>query len=460
MSEKIMHLLKGLFWVLFLILMMAVGVFIAAQSQMADQLTLLFLDAQSLLPVTLTFEQFLMALAIASLLGAGLVLVGSAAMFTSLVVKQQKRSNEIGEVRKYSSKVKTESRHRFDQFLTISQALTKQLDKRVIVQSMIEIASRMTSVPQASSVVSFWSFQFEKDAYIFDRGFYCDQSLFAKTEFQQNESPFSSIITSQLTRLSTMNEESALIRHDRISKLGSATEVIFVPMVIENAVLGILIIFCHPDAIKDYREQENYYKALWAELTLGLAVAVQGEVAILDRLTGVLNRSYFMRRLNQEVDRANRYQLSITLLMLDIDNFKPVNDMLGHQQGDAVLKIAGKLIHKEVRAIDLVGRYGGEEFVVMLPETGYGSGESTDGVGGPVVAERVRKAIEEEFYGMQKPLNITVSIGVACRRFPEDKDMDIQELIRIADKELYRAKTTGKNKVCVYRPSQIEKVSG
>ena len=117
-----------------------------------------------------------------------------------------------------------------------------------------------------------------------------------------------------------------------------------------------------------------------------------------------------------------------------------------------------KIIRKMVRAIDLIGRYGGEEFIVMLPETGLGEGAASAS-GALVVAERIRKAIEEEFGGMQKPLNLTASLGVAVRRFPQDRESDYRELIRLADEQLLRAKTTGKNKVCVRLPEAVSEVS-
>ena len=165
-----------------------------------------------------------------------------------------------------------------------------------------------------------------------------------------------------------------------------------------------------------------------------------------------------MKRLVQEIERANRYQVPLSLLMIDIDNFKLVNDMLGHPQGDAVLKIIAKLIKKEVRAIDLVGRYGGEEFIVLLPETGYGD-EAGATSGARVVAERIRKAVDDEFRGLQKPLNLTVSVGVAGRRFPEDRASDYHDLVRLADEQLYRAKTAGKNKVCFLAPEKPQEVT-
>jgi len=240
--------------------------------------------------------------------------------------------------------------------------------------------------------------------------------------------------------------------------MGAATALMLIPLVIEHAVLGVLVLFCHPDVLKSYEERKAFYNAIWGELTLALAIAIQGELAIVDRLTGVHHREYFMKRLVQEIERANRYQFPLSLLMIDIDNFKLVNDTLGHPQGDAVLKIIAKLIKKETRAIDLVGRYGGEEFVIMLPETGLGA-ESTVTTGAHLVAERIRKAIDDEFRGLQKPLNLTVSLGVAVRRFPEDRETDYRELIRLADEQLYRAKTAGKNKVCIYLPEKAEEVS-
>ncbi len=250
----------------------------------------------------------------------------------------------------------------------------------------------------------------------------------------------------------------ALFKPDKAVQLGAATALMIVPMVIEGSVLGFLAIACHPDVVKSYEQQRLYYESFWGELMLALAIAIQGEVAILDRLTGVHNREYFMKRLIQEMERANRFQLPLSLLMVDIDNFKLVNDMLGHPQGDAVLKIIAKLIKKEVRVIDLAGRYGGEEFIIMLPETGYGD-ESANSTGVLLVAERIRKAVDDEFHGMQKPLNLTISIGVAVRRFPQDREMDYRELIRITDEQLYRAKATGKNKVCAlqHEPSQEER---
>ncbi|MBI3060054.1 MAG: sensor domain-containing diguanylate cyclase [Deltaproteobacteria bacterium] len=217
-------------------------------------------------------------------------------------------------------------------------------------------------------------------------------------------------------------------KHGLVSYLG-------VPLVAKGEVLGDICIFT-----REERPFTNGEVKFFSTLAGQAAIAIHNAQLFED-----------IKQQAVELERANRYGLSLSLLMIDIDNFKLVNDMLGHPQGDAVLKIIAKLIKKAVRAIDLVGRYGGEEFFVMLPETGGGD-DPLNTAGAPMVAERIRKTVDDEFRGLQKPLNLTVSVGVVCRRFPEDRAMDHRELIRLVDVELYRAKTAGKNRVCVFRP--------
>jgi diguanylate cyclase (GGDEF)-like protein len=453
-----MRFLKGLFWLLLAVALLGLALYLAIAFQLSDRLTALFLQAQPWLPVEVSLELFLVAITALCVILVLLIILGYAGLSGWAAVQHQRKLAEAMAAKREVDRLQERHARQYEQLLGLGQALSKQLDKRVLVQNTIEAASRMSSVPQANSIVSLWMLHFETDTFRFERGFYCDETMFVKTAFQPSETPFARIIASQQPWLSARGQEEGLafVKREKAVQLGAATAVMLVPLVIEHGVLGILIIFCHPDVVKGYEEQRPFYNAVWAQLTLALAIAVQGEVAILDRLTGVHNREYFMKRLIQEIERANRYQLPLSLLMVDIDNFKLVNDMLGHPQGDAVLKIISKLLRKAVRAIDLIGRYGGEEFIVMLPETGYGD----EAGGATVVAERIRKAVDDEFRGLQKPLDLTVSVGVACRRFPEDRTMSYQDLIRLADDQLYRAKTTGKNKVCVLAPEKPQEVKG
>ena len=155
------------------------------------------------------------------------------------------------------------------------------------------------------------------------------------------------------------------------------------------------------------------------------------DLAVRDGLTGLFNRRYFNELIKIEFNRIKRTPSFLSLLMLDIDNFKNYNDTQGHQAGDILLKDAAKVFKNSVRTVDIVCRYGGEEFVVILPYT--------DKKGAQVIAERLRMQT-----GLYLPT--TVSIGVSTA--PEDAD-EITQLIEKADNALYQAKKSGKNKWCV-----------
>lgn len=159
--------------------------------------------------------------------------------------------------------------------------------------------------------------------------------------------------------------------------------------------------------------------------------------AITDELTGAFNRRYFEPRLRMEFSIASRAGDSLSLLMMDIDNFKHFNDTYGHPAGDEVLAEAAHRLKDGLRQEDMLGRYGGEEFVVLLPGIDRKSAYAT--------AERLRKSIAETpFYWEGTALYITISIGLAS--FPE-KASGSAELLRKADDALLKAKETGKNRV-------------
>jgi diguanylate cyclase (GGDEF)-like protein len=164
------------------------------------------------------------------------------------------------------------------------------------------------------------------------------------------------------------------------------------------------------------------------------------ELAITDSLTHLFTRRYSLERLNEEFFRAVNQKLNLSFLMIDVDDFKSYNDKYGHQVGDVILKEIASVIKLSIREIDLLGRFGGEEFICILPET------SKEGAN--FAAERIREAIEaKEIKAYDEVLKTTISIGLAT--FPNDASSPA-ELIDKSDWALYRAKKMGKNRVCSF----------
>jgi diguanylate cyclase (GGDEF)-like protein len=160
-----------------------------------------------------------------------------------------------------------------------------------------------------------------------------------------------------------------------------------------------------------------------------------------DALTKVFNRRHFDERLAAETAGARRHQRPLSLIMVDVDNFKKINDSLGHPAGDAVLRGVAACLSNAVRREDAVFRYGGEEFSVLLRETSQ--------EGALVLAERLRNAVEQAPHsgeGITHPIQVTVSVGVAMLT----EGMGEEGLLQAADQALYQAKRSGKNRV-VYR---------
>lgn len=163
-------------------------------------------------------------------------------------------------------------------------------------------------------------------------------------------------------------------------------------------------------------------------------------LAVIDGLTQLYNHTHIFKRLEDEFVRASRYGKHLGFLMVDIDFFKRVNDRHGHRVGDAMLRELADLLRASVRQVDVVGRYGGEEFAVILPETDRDSALA--------IAERLRESVERHPFDLNpsgEPLRVTVSVGVAT--YPSERVHRCEDLVEEADRLLYEAKSAGRNQV-------------
>ena len=171
---------------------------------------------------------------------------------------------------------------------------------------------------------------------------------------------------------------------------------------------------------------------------LASALATSERLATLDELTGLWNRRVLLEKFDIEVERARRFRSPLSVLMMDIDYFKRINDGHGHAMGDAVLRNIGRIVRDELRQVDIAGRYGGEEFCIVLP--------GTPREGGITLAEALRQEIEHFVHVLGKrSLSATASFGLASLEIGANEDAT--SLLKAADDALSRAKRSGRNRV-------------
>lgn len=167
------------------------------------------------------------------------------------------------------------------------------------------------------------------------------------------------------------------------------------------------------------------------------------ELANKDGLTDLYNHRYLQERLIKEIERAKRYNIDLSFVLVDIDYFKRFNDTYGHQTGDAILKTLGRILKKALRESDMAARYGGEEFALILVHTGSNTAQEA--------AERLRSTVESyEFEVDNHHFQVTISLGIAS--FGRETISTAKDLVECADKALYAAKKKGRNRTETYRP--------
>jgi diguanylate cyclase (GGDEF)-like protein len=228
-----------------------------------------------------------------------------------------------------------------------------------------------------------------------------------------------------------------------IEGLKGARSEMAVPMIARGKIIGVLN--AESTKVAAFSERDE---RLFTILAGSAGMAIENarlhkrisDLTMTDDLTGIYNYRYFVQRLEEEKKRASRYKLQLSLIMLDLDWFKKTNDTYGHEIGNIVLKEIVQVVNSCIRDTDTFCRYGGEEFIVILPQTG-----SKDAI---VLGERIRAEVEKHDFSMATgvpDLNITVSLGTTS--FP-DNGLSPADLVQTVDMALYRAKGAGKNMVC------------
>jgi diguanylate cyclase (GGDEF)-like protein len=225
-------------------------------------------------------------------------------------------------------------------------------------------------------------------------------------------------------------------------RLEDIHSLICVPLLLQNRPLGVLYLYDHQP--RDFAERQLDLLAIFSSFAVmsidnaSLHTKTK-RMAITDGLTGLHNSRYFKQVFPYELSRARRYAKPLSLIMMDIDHFKNLNDTYGHPKGDQVLAGVGKVLSNSLRAADFSFRYGGEEFAVLLPETRL--------EGAFLVAESLRDKMSKSLsplLGTEAEQQITISFGVAC--FPNDGS-STDQLLKHADQCLYKAKKQGRNRV-------------
>lgn len=217
---------------------------------------------------------------------------------------------------------------------------------------------------------------------------------------------------------------------------------ILVPLVSKQTHFGSLIVFSSRENISN--SELNFLNLFAKQIELAITIAdlfqAVKEQAITDGMTGLYNRRYFEEYIKKEAIRAMRQNQKFTVIGLDLDHLKQINDTYGHNYGDIAIKAIAEVLKSNARSIDIAARMGGEEFNLILP--------GVDIEGGCIAAERIRKAIES--VELDKIGRITASLGVAT--YPDQSD-DIQELLELTDQAMYESKRNGRNRVSIAKPS-------
>ena len=333
--------------------------------------------------------------------------------------------------------IRSRSRH-INVLLRLSMMSGLQMQLDATLDMLCEMAAEI--VAHEKCVMSFWDQASDQMQLRCTRGFPKEQAASQKLAS-------GSILNLWLARYGRpmLIPRGQQPQADGLLELVGAETALAVPLFVSNRVMGSLQLFsASQNAFSLEDAQLLWVLALVSENLLTREYSSEGLVhfAFTDYLTGLRTRGYFEQQLDLEFKRAERRRQKFALLMIDIDGFKELNDSAGHHVGDEVLRQVGSILIQDMREIDTVARYGGDEFVIILPETNQRQAT--------FVAERLRRAVEQAHFASGTPgapRGLTISVGLAV--YDHDGRFK-RELIEYSDAALYAAKKEGRNRVMCY----------
>ncbi len=326
----------------------------------------------------------------------------------------------------------------FRELIEVAQSVVSTIDLDSVLQSILLSAMKFAATPAGS--IALYEIKRNELTLHTHAGL---SAAFVKNERWEVKPGGLTEQTLKADEVQCIEDTAATSYFDNpIAEAEGIKSVICIPLKVHGGVVGILY-------LDDFVPRRFDPEKLQLLVVLGsvAALAVYNAklhtrtrlLAITDALTGLHNHRYFQEMFEQELERAKRYEKPLSLVLLDVDDFKKFNDVYGHADGDRILATIGKIITKTLRRVDFAFRYGGEEFVVLLPETRLESALQ--------VAERLRERIETETATvLPRKIDRGVTVSVGAVFYPGDGTTR-EELFDAVDRLLYRAKETGKNRV-------------
>lgn len=363
---------------------------------------------------------------------------------------------------------------RFEQKSRVMEQVNKKLENTVKELSMIyEIGQEVASVVDLDTlyqkvtetlrkflkITQFAIMVYDSDAdelYVKSSYGFNDNDIMRHKSFKRGECIFGMAFEQKKNFYSKESANDSLMFLFDGSRFEASPSFLSIPLFYKGEVLGVVNF--GRDGIDSFNDSDiRMLELVAAQIALALANASlytkTRELSVKDELTGLYNRRHLHYMLGLEWKRAVRFRRDLSGIMVDIDHFKNYNDTCGHIKGDDVLRQVGEMLRNNLREVDTVARFGGEEFFLLLPDT--------DKHGAFAVAEKVRNLFEQKNFTLgngTNPKRVTICAGVAS--YPEDVD-EMEDLIDHADIALYRAKEEGRNRVVAYsRTSGKNKIDG